>query len=59
MPGRRNSHTGTSVEILQIIPFRCGMVNAYRVREDGVVLIDTGIPGSERAYPQLIEGGGD
>jgi glyoxylase-like metal-dependent hydrolase (beta-lactamase superfamily II) len=31
----------------QIIPVKLGMVNAYIVKQDGVVLIDTGTPGSE------------
>ena len=38
---------GYSVQPVQVIPVKLGMVNAYIVKQDGAVLIDTGIPGSD------------
>jgi hydroxyacylglutathione hydrolase len=34
---------------VQIIPVKLSMVNTYIVKQDGAILIDTGIPGSETA----------
>lgn len=40
---------------VQIIPVKCGMVNAYIIRQDGVILIDTGVPGSEDPILNALE----
>ena len=40
---------GHYMQPVQIIPVKLGMVNAYIVKQDGIILIDTGIPGSETA----------
>lgn len=34
---------------VEVVLVKLGMVNAYIVKQDGVILIDTGIPGSETA----------
>jgi glyoxylase-like metal-dependent hydrolase (beta-lactamase superfamily II) len=43
---------------VHIIPVRLGMVNAYIIQQDGAVLIDTGIPGSERTILKAMENAG-
>jgi glyoxylase-like metal-dependent hydrolase (beta-lactamase superfamily II) len=46
------------LESVQIIPVKLGMVNAYIVKQDGVVLIDTCIPGSEHAILSSLKAAG-
>ena len=58
MPDKHNSRTGTHMIPVQIIPLRSGMVNMYLVKQDGVVLIDTGIPGSEHAVLAALKESG-
>jgi len=43
---------------VQIIPVILGMVNVYLVKQDGVIIIDTGIPGSERAISNAMQAAG-
>lgn len=43
---------------VRIIPVNFGMVNAFLVKQDGAILIDTGVPGSEGAIAQAIAGAG-
>jgi len=49
---------GHPMKPFQIIPVRLGMVNIYIVKQDGVILIDTGIPGSEHAILSALKGAG-
>jgi len=41
-----------------VIPVRLGMVNAYIVRGEGTVLIDTGLPGNEAAICTAVQNAG-
>lgn len=45
---------GQHMRPVQIIPVIVGMVNTYIVKQDGVILIDTGISGSERAISNAL-----
>jgi hydroxyacylglutathione hydrolase len=49
---------GHHLKPFQIIPVKLGMVNVYIVKQDGVILIDTGIPGSEHAILSALKGAG-
>jgi glyoxylase-like metal-dependent hydrolase (beta-lactamase superfamily II) len=46
------------MEPATIIPVQLGIVNAYIVKQDGVILVDTGIPGSENAILSAMEKAG-
>ena len=46
------------MEPATIIPIQLGIVNAYIVKQDGVILVDTGIPGSENAILSAMEKAG-
>jgi len=56
MSTRHNSRTVTLP--IQIISVRSGMVNMYLVKQDGVIFIDTGIPGSEQAVLSALKEAG-
>jgi glyoxylase-like metal-dependent hydrolase (beta-lactamase superfamily II) len=43
------------MEAARVIPVKLGMVNVYIVRQEGTLLIDTGIPGSEEAIISAFE----
>jgi hydroxyacylglutathione hydrolase len=43
---------------IQVISINLGMVNAYILKQDGAVLIDTGIPGSESATLKALQQAG-
>ncbi len=47
-----------NMDPLTIIPVKLGIVNAYIVKQKGVVLIDTGIPGSENTILSSMEKAG-
>lgn len=40
---------------IQVIPVRMGMVSAFLVRQDGVILVDTGPPGHEAVILEAME----
>jgi hydroxyacylglutathione hydrolase len=40
---------GHSMQPAQVIPVKLGIVNAYIIKQDGAILIETGIPGGETA----------
>jgi glyoxylase-like metal-dependent hydrolase (beta-lactamase superfamily II) len=44
--------------ITQIIPIKLGMVNCYLLKEDGLVMIDAGIPGRMRNLLRWLEKSG-
>lgn len=46
------------MEPATVIPVQLGIVNAYIVKQDGAVLVDTGIPGSEDAILSAMEKAG-
>lgn len=41
---------------IEVIPVNLGIVNAYIVKQDGVILIDTGYPKSEDAILRTMQG---
>jgi hydroxyacylglutathione hydrolase len=43
------------MEAASVIPVKLGMVNAYIVKQEGTLIIDTGIPGSEEAIISALE----
>jgi len=43
---------------IEVIPVKLGMVNAYIVKQDGAILIDTGYPGSEDTILKTMQGAG-
>lgn len=43
---------------IEVIPVNLGIVNAYIVKQDGVILIDTGYPKSEDAILRAMQGAG-
>lgn len=52
------SQQGYHMQPIQVISINLGMVNAYIVRQDGVIIIDTGIPGSEYATLKALRQAG-
>lgn len=43
---------------IEVIPVNLGIVNAYIVKQDGVILIDTGYPKSEDVILRTMQGAG-
>jgi len=42
-------------DVVKIIPVALGFVNAYIVKQDGIIVIDTGIPGSEQKIIDALQ----
>jgi hydroxyacylglutathione hydrolase len=51
-------HLRMAMTEIRVIPVRMGMVSSFIVRQEGVILVDTGLPGNEEVILRAMEEGG-